>query len=349
MLDLIGIGDTSLDTFLFLSNKDINLVCPPKKDGEKNNDSNCLLCVSFANKIPVLKTTATIGGNSCNVAIGAARLGLRSALVTQIGDDEIGHKIKNTLKQEKVKINFVINEKNKNTNHTVALNHNGERTLFVFHEKRIFQLPLKIPKARWIYLSSMGKGWTKILPRLFNYLEKKKVKMAYNPGTFQLKIPPALQKKIIKRTEILFLNKEEAAFLLGKRKLHFRHPHHPIKDKTARFVYELAENLCLLGPKIVVITDGQNGSYGFSSLEKTLYYLPPLNKKRLETTGAGDSYAAGFWAAIEKGSNLPEAMRWGSFNATSVVSKIGPQAGLLTLAEMKKWLKKYPRFQTKKI
>ncbi len=349
MLDIIGIGDTSLDTFLFLSSNDIKLVCPPKKDGEKNNDANCLICVSFANKIPVRKTTATIGGNSCNVAVGAARLGLKSALVTQVGDDEIGHKIKNTLKKEKVKINFVVNEKNKNSNHTLALNHDGERTLFVFHEKRIFQLPPKMPKTKWIYLSSMGKGWIKILPRLFYYLDKTKAKLAYNPGTFQLKIPRALQKKIIKRTEILFLNKEEAAFLSGKRKLHFRHPHHPIKDKSARFVLGLSENLNSLGPKIIVITDGQNGSYSFSSSEKTLYYLPPLNTKRLETTGAGDSYAAGFWAATEKGLGLPEAMRWGSFNATSVVSKIGPQTGLLTLAEMKKWLKKYSRFRVKKI
>jgi ribokinase len=60
----------------------------------------------------------------------------------------------------------------------------------------------------------------------------------------------------------------------------------------------------------------------------------------VERTGAGDAFAAGFLAAAQRAQGLPDSMLWGSINASSVVSHIGSQAGLLKKDEMEEFLKK---------
>jgi ribokinase len=69
----------------------------------------------------------------------------------------------------------------------------------------------------------------------------------------------------------------------------------------------------------------------------------------VEATGAGDAYATGFIAALFHGHSTAEAMRWGSANSASVVTKIGPQDGLLKLKEMQKMLSRFKDIKPKKI
>jgi ribokinase len=71
--------------------------------------------------------------------------------------------------------------------------------------------------------------------------------------------------------------------------------------------------------------------------------------KLVEATGAGDAFATGFIAALFHGYPAAEAMRWGSANSASVVTKIGPQDGLLRVMEMKKMLKKFAKHRPEKI
>jgi sugar/nucleoside kinase (ribokinase family) len=67
-----------------------------------------------------------------------------------------------------------------------------------------------------------------------------------------------------------------------------------------------------------------------------------------ERTGAGDSYTIGFLYALFAGKDLPEAMRFGTANAWSVVQAIGPQKGLLMKNEMEKTLKKFAKIKARK-
>ncbi|MBM4402687.1 MAG: carbohydrate kinase family protein, partial [Candidatus Cloacimonetes bacterium] len=61
---------------------------------------------------------------------------------------------------------------------------------------------------------------------------------------------------------------------------------------------------------------------------------------RLEMTGAGDAFSAGFLASLTLGENVSEAMRWGNANSASVIQKIGSQEGLLNREQLGKMLKK---------
>ncbi len=321
--DIISLGDCGIDIFLELD----------KDEAEVQYSVNHMeqhLVLPFATKIPASKMTKTIAGNACNVAVGARRLGMKSALVTTLGKDEEAKYMASGLWKEKVDTRYI--KQDKRTNHSTVLNYGAERTIIVYHEPREYKLPV-LAKAKFIYLTSMRAGWETIVDDLAKYLDKTGTKLAYNPGTYQLRAGPKASQTLLDRCEILFVNKEEAMQYTG------RSAETPID--------ELLSQLHRYGPKIVVITDGPNGSYAADSTGQ--YQIGIIDVPVVERTGCGDSYATGFMIAQAHGKDVLESMRWGTFNASSVIQDIGPQAGLLTAHGLKEYEKKYEEFTAKEL
>lgn len=326
MLDVISIGDATVDKFLKI--KDATVVCNINKE-------ICQLCFNYADKIPIESISETIGGNACNTSVAFRRLKLKSALYAYVGADEVGEKIKKTLKQEKVSTKFLKLLRGQKSNQSTVLNFQGERTILIFHEPRPYKFTLRDNETRWFYLTSMAKGSEKIFPKFLEYVAKNRSIVFYNPGTFQLRLGIETSKGILQKTHVLFLNKEEAVSwtMLA------------INAPIKAHLLALSRH----GPKIVIITDGLNGSYAYDSRDEKYYFCPIFPSTRVEATGAGDSYASGFAAAQCHGLDVPEGMRWGSFNAASVVEYIGPQAGLLTLDKILEKSKKFKDFKVEGI
>jgi sugar/nucleoside kinase (ribokinase family) len=131
---------------------------------------------------------------------------------------------------------------------------------------------------------------------------------------------------VLKKTDYLFVNKEEAEQLRSGKK------HEKTSNENA-YLRKLLVDLQKTGARIVVITNGKHGSY--SCDEKGDFYFRGMHPgKVVERTGAGDAFSSGFLAATINGLSIPKAMDWGSANAASVVGKIGAEAGLLTKHEM---------------
>ena len=310
--DIISIGDTTLDVFLEL--EDAEVKC------DKNNE-NCQLCVSYADKVPVKKVTKVPAvGNAANVAIGCARLGLKSALYTILGNDAIGKESFAVLKSEGVSTDYVEIDKTKDTNYSAVLNFKGERTILVFHEPRDYKLP-KLAKADWMYLTAIGKGHEKLDAEIIEYIEKTGAKLGFNPGDLQLREGLEALRPIIKKSEVVFFNKQEAERMVGKN----------------QDVKELMRLLHQEGTKIVVITDGSNGSYCFDGTG--FYFQPVLKVPLIEMTGCGDAYSTGFISALQLGYDIPTAMKWGTANAASKLQKIGAREGLLHRKDMEGFIK----------
>lgn len=87
---------------------------------------------------------------------------------------------------------------------------------------------------------------------------------------------------------------------------------------------------------LVVITRGEKGAYILSGGKTTIVHAEPVAKV-VDTTGAGDSFAAGFLYGITHGNNLPECGRIASICAAEVISHLGPrpQTNLQKLVEGK--------------
>lgn len=314
MYDIVSVGDATLDVFLDLNEASVSCDI---------NTENCQLCLTYADKIPVEKVTKIPGaGNGSNNAVGSSRLGMKVAMVGIIGADEVGDMIVKNWKNEKVSVKHVIRDKKRGSNYSTVLNFKGERTILVYHEPRDYRFPKGLGKSEWIYYTSLGNGSEKMHAALLAYVKKYKVKLAFQPGTFQLKLGAAKLKPLIAASEVMFVNKEEAERILGE-------GIKPMKD--------LLTYLHDMGCKIAVITDGPKGAYAYDG-ERYLH-LGIYDTPVVERTGVGDSFATAFVAARHYGKDLAEAMRWGTVNSASVVQKIGPQEGLLTRTKLAKDLK----------
>lgn len=317
-LDLLSIGDVNLDAF----------IVPAESESLCDiNTKECLIAFSYADKIPVKNLEFSIGGNAANNAVGVKRLGVNVGSVLTLGDDSTGLQIIEKLKNEGVDLTFVIQQPSTLSNFNVVVSYTGERTIFTYHAPRSYEFPVQLPKTPWVYLTSMGESFRPFYNHVTEWLIKNsEVKLAFNPGTWQLKGGLEAISNILKLTHIIFVNKQEAEKLTG----------FEAKNEVTR---ELLVALSGLGPKIVVITDGGRGSYVFDGQNFIHSGVLPMDAH--ERTGAGDAFGSGFLSAIVKGKTIEDALIWGTVNSASVIGYTGAQKGLLKENDIDIWVARF--------
>ncbi|OHA16651.1 MAG: hypothetical protein A3G52_03195 [Candidatus Taylorbacteria bacterium RIFCSPLOWO2_12_FULL_43_20] len=317
--DFIAIGDVTADAFIRLKEASVNT------DIRRHEKK---LCVNFADKIPYESVYELYGvGNSPNASVCASRLGIGSALVSNIGKDENGKKCVASLEKNGVNCKYVSEEKGKKTNYHYALWFEDERTILVNHEIFNYKLPnIKTPK--WAYISSLASNSYDYHLQIISYLrDHPEIKTVFQPGTFQIMLGVEKLKDLYARTDIFFCNVEESQRILDM-------PNGEIKT--------LLQKMHGLGPKIVCITNGPKGAYCHDGTTSWFMPIYPDPKPPLERTGCGDSFAATFTAAIALGKSVEEALMWAPVNPMSVVQYVGAQQGLLTKEKLEQLLKEAP-------
>ncbi|MEL6802470.1 MAG: carbohydrate kinase family protein [Bacteroidota bacterium] len=329
--DFVAIGDIVVDAFIELSTEHSRVL----KDVDTGRKT---LMMEFGSKLPYEDVTVVDAvGNSPNAAVSAHRLGLESALVTNLGTDRYGKDCLDALRTEGVHTDYVKQHEGKGTNYHYVLRHGPERTILIKHETYPYTLPdFEVP-PRYIYFSSIGEHG---LPFHFEIAEYVKAhpetKLVFQPGTFQIKLGHQKLKEIYEVCEIFFCNKEEAQEIL---------------DTKEQDVPTLIREFKKLGPNMPVITDGPGGAYVVDE-DNTAWHMPmyPDPAPPVDRTGAGDSFSSTFTTAIALGMTPAEALSWGPINSMSVVQHIGAQAGLLTREKLLEHLASAPEdYQAKKI
>jgi len=321
--DFVALGDIVVDAFIQLSKDDAD-VSIDLDTGRKT------LQMPFGGKLPYEDVTVIPAvGNSPNAAVAVHRLGLHSALVSNLGHDRNGTDCLDALRKEGVHTDYVKVHEDKITNYHYVLRYGPERTILIKHEKYPYALPNFEVPPRYLYFSSIGEHGIDHHFEIANYVkEHPETKLVFQPGTFQIKLGPKKLKEIYEVTEIFFCNKEEAQEILAS---------------TEQDVPTLIRAFKELGPKMPVITDGPNGAYVVDDQDRA-WHMPmyPDPAPPVDRTGAGDSFSSTFTAAIALGLEPSVALTWGPINSMSVVQKIGAQAGLLTRSELEEFLKNAP-------
>ncbi len=319
-LDFLAIGDTTIDAFIRL--KDASVHCSVDKE-------DCQLCMRFADKIPFEFVEEIVAvGNSANAAVAAARLGLKSALRAYVGADENGEKCRRELEKEGVDTTYLEAQEGKKTNYHYVLWFEDERTILIKHEHFNLSFPAFTEAPRWLYLSSVGEGSEQYHADIARFLaEHPETKLAFQPGTYQMKLGTEVLKDVYAHTEIFFCNKEEAQRIL-------KTDTHDIK--------ELLSLLRALGPKIVVITDGREGASIETPDGRFMMPIYPDPAPPKERTGAGDATASTTVAYMALDMAPQEALLRGMINSTNVVQEIGAQKGLLTKEQIEEWFARRP-------
>lgn len=316
--DVVCIGDTTIDVFLRLI-----------EAHEVKKEIGSEICMPFGEKIPYesLELIPAVG-NASNVAVGCARLGFKVAMVAGVGDDDFGKQILSAYDKEGVDRSMVTITAKTPTNYHVVLNFGPERTILIKHNAFVYTPIKNIGKTSWIYLSSVAESAFNLHNEVVEYLIKNPgTRLAFNPGTFQIKLGTQKLKEVYAHTHILLVNREEAERMLET------------KDADIK---KLCAGLHALGPKVIAITDGPNVAY--ASDGEQVYKTPPYPdpKPPFERTGAGDAFSTGFLAAYASGLSVQQALQWGPVESMSVVQYTGAQKGLLTRRQLLKLLQEAP-------
>ncbi len=312
------------------------------------------LCLPHGAKVRVKGIQETFGGGATNTAVAFARMDFDVFFVGKVGAEH-GYDVFNNLDNEGVSCDFAKMTKREKTSFSTIINtFDGDRTILVYPGANRFftakDLPLKeLETADWIFLNHLSDTDTNI-PRVLTKVLKKnpKIKLAWNPGNEQ--IAQGIQKwgKLLDHTEVLFVNKEEAAKftrtpyqLAGFKKDDPRHHVSKSRDFLPPYaddVTDIMKAFFQYKVKHVVITDGKRGAQ--TSDGKRIYFCPVQKQSRVDTLGAGDGFASGFTSALILDNSLKTALIYGTLNAGSVVNHYGAQKGLLTKKEIEKAFKK---------
>lgn len=323
-IDVMAVGDIVTDAFIRLL--DDQAVTYENEEGK-------WIAMPFGQKIPfdhveILEAV----GNAANAAVSFARLGLKSGLVANVGGDMHGRDMITALHRNKVDSRFVRINPDKMSNYHYVLWYKEERTILIKHEEYDYHWPHLRPSEvpKWIYFSSISKNALEFHDDLVEWLEHNPdVKLAFQPGTFQIDAGAERLANLYRRTEVLVLNREEAV---------------EVTKGNYDDVHDLTNKLHELGPKTVCVTDGPAGAYasdGQNRFKMPVYPDPAPPKER---TGAGDAFASTFVAALMKGNTIEGALQWAPINSMNVVQHVGAQQGLLKEDDLEELLKSSPEW-----
>jgi len=320
--DVISVGDIVTDVFIKLLDDQATVY---------DNEQGHWLAMPFGTKLPYDKVETIVGvGNAANAAVAFARLGLKSAFASNVGDDQMGRTMIDAMHKNHVDSRFIRINPDKVSNVHYVLRYGVERTILIKHETYDYHWPHLRPDEipKWLYFSSVAEHALGYHDQIADWLDQNpQVKLAFQPGSFQIEAGHERLKRIYQHSDCLIVNREEATQITSGNHADF---------------HDLASRLHSMGAKIVVITDGPAGavaSDGQKMISMPLYPDPATPKDR---TGAGDAFASTLVASLIKGNNLEGAMQWAPINSMSVLQKVGAQAGLLTETELEHFLANAP-------
>ena len=308
--DVITLGSATIDNFIIIKQKYKSI-----KPGDK--------IISEGSFIET-------GGGAANAAISISNMGLKSKIITKMGSDHNSILIRHNLKQHKIDFDknildgfatpfsvVLVSEKDEDR---VVFTYKGPKTNVLYKDINFKKL-----STSWLYISNlMGlDDDSKTAEKLINYAKKQNIKIFLNPSVYLVKERKNILHKLLRSTNILILNKEEASFIVGK-KLN---------------AHELLIKLKSLGPEIVAITDGPNAIHAIDS--KCTYKLEPYKVKIVSTLGAGDAFSSGFLASYIKNKSIESSLRIGAANSASVLQHYGATIGLLTYKQALEFVKNH--------
>lgn len=301
MYDVITIGSSMVD--FFIQSDEFSMT---------KSSEGVLLCQRYGDKIEVDNFSTLTGGGGGNTAVGFARAGFHTAVVTETGKDVLSNLIVDSFHQEKVATNLIIQEKKEQTGGSVILiGQDGGRTVMVHRGAASLLDPVDIPvdsieKTGWVHLSSIA-GRQATLETIFK--ARRNRKMSWNPGKQELYLLAESQLAFnALPIEVLLVNEQEWAMV------------------------DLVQPALTSHIPTIVVTNGNQGGRIISKGQETHFSSQSIPS--VDDTGAGDAFAVGFVCGYIWQQPLDICAAIGAKNAASVVGHIGAKPGLLRKGDL---------------
>jgi sugar/nucleoside kinase (ribokinase family) len=237
----------------------------------------------------------TIGGSAAIVACGAARLGLRTALVASVGADALGDIMLASLTDRGVDVSGCRIGAGVPTGVTVVLSHPGDRAILTF-PGAVLELaasdvdPALVGTARHVHVSSyfLQPGLAPGLPDLFRRAHAAGATVSLDTNWDPAETWDGGVREALAHVDVFLPNAAEAAAMTGL-------------DDPEQAAAELSE----LGPTVVV----KLGAEGALAVHEGRTFRSAAPRvATVDTTGAGDEFAAGFLAGTLGGRSLQQSL-----------------------------------------
>ena len=325
-MQIFTVGSLTLD--IFFEPEEQNIL----KKGAKE-----LITFELGSKVRVRDTRQLFGGSSMNTAVAVRRLGLSSvACVGAVGDDLIARDVLQNLKREKIATRFVSKLSGTQTGFSlivkptngrhVALVNSGANHDFCRLKQDIFH------HCAALHLGRLSGDSCHVFETIRRFFKKNPEKLlSWNPGKEQIQKGIRHFRDFLPVVDILLLNLEEAETFTGVQARGSDATFRGAKHLTPIF-RDIAANKF---SGVCLITDGARGTQ--ASDGEQIFFVPPYRKFEIvDTLGAGDAFAATFFAAHILGHDIADSLKFASVNSASVVSAIGAHTALLPLSKLKK-------------
>lgn len=274
----------------------------------------------------------TPGGNSANTIVGLSRMGVKTAYIGAVGNDAAGKNLVKNLEHEKVDP-FVLVKEGSSGNCLILSDDSGERSIYVFPEVNdtisIRNIPPEtietIESAEYFHSGNFAcmNSFDSLETQLV--LAQKAGSFSFAPGNLYAnpegivrKNKNAVVEKLLCKTDVLFLSKDECRMLSG--------------EDYANGAKSLIKNY---GINIVVLTLGARGCLVQTKNNSVEVQAFSTNQIK-DTTGAGDAFAVGFLFGLIKGKNPETCGKIGNFVASKSLEGVGARSGLPYLKDLPK-------------
>ena len=276
------------------------------------------------------------GGSAANTIYGLGRLGIPTGFCGAVGDDAGGQLLLDDFKKSGTDTDYVKTLPGVTSGTVFCLSSTRERALYVLAganrlltDERIF---IKYVNGTGIlHLSSFVDDLQfELSLRLINHLSPD-VKLSFSPGALYIARGIRAIQPFIERADVLFVNRQEIEKLAGQ---DFRKASVSILNTGCkRVAVTLGGGMIIDGhPVAAYVRDREN--------EWLIDAGQTGGLKVIDTTGAGDAFAAGFLAGLLEGKTLDVCGRMANCEALLSLKCIGARGGLPTRRSLLELYKK---------
>ncbi|MBD3186131.1 hypothetical protein GF325_04825 [Candidatus Bathyarchaeota archaeon] len=274
--------------------------------------------IEYSSKLNVKKLKIAPGGSAANVASNLSNLGMSTAYIGKLGDDFFGQISKNDLKDTGVDIDGCLFTKEDHTGVSVILitPFGKDRSILSYKGANDLIRPEEI-KPEWV-TRAKNLQWTSLtsdsgvasIEKCIDIVKTTQKGMVFAcPSISIIKNNLEGAKKLVSKSDVLTLNKEEIQELTGD-----------------NHVTDAMKTVLDMGPQMVACTDGSEGAYftdGSIFIKSKVYDVDVV-----DSTGAGDAFASGVILGIIKGVHMEYVVKMGAAVAAFECSELGVRDGI---------------------
>ncbi len=306
MAKILGIGNALVDVLTSLENDDLLVDLGLPKGSMQLVDAQKSELIK--QKSEGLKKNMASGGSAANTIHGLARLGLTTSFIGTVGDDATGNFFKTDLLNNNIVPYLIISESPSGIANAM-ISKDGERTFGTYLGAAIELAADKLLDEHFsghdiIHVEGYLVQNHELLEAILKKANENGLTVSIDLASYNVVEDNLdfLRDMVKKYVDIVFANEEEAAAFTGMEPL-----------QALNSISEICD--------IAVVKVGGDGS--FIKQGKSIINIPVDKIVPIDTTGAGDLYAAGFLYGIANNLGLKRSGEIGSMLATEVIQTIG--------------------------